>query len=448
MGRRITRGSLYFASSLAAAILPAQAVADSDLAQPMLAQVAACVPPQAPASPATPNPPPLLVSGLGYAGIAPDTADAEARRWFEQGVRLIWAFDEVEAIRAFEQAQRIDPACALCAWGEAWARGPTINLQPRTEEHGKAAAASARAERLSGKLSRRDTQLIRAMQVRTGGAGKFRNKAYAKAMARLALRFPADDAAAVMAADAAMVAAPRRGLKEGSNAQRLLESVLRRNPDHSGAIHMYIHLTDWIDRQDLAERHADRLGRLAPAASHLVHMPSHTFYGVGRYADAAAVNVAALAADQAYEAKVKPPASDYRTGLYAHNSNFAIGGALMNGDGKTALKIADHFADRFRAKPDFGRGVRAAIYYAYGLYAAKADVLALPVPAGAALRAMRLYARGEAFARSGDAAAVRAEAAAIAALRASPEGRAFGGRPAEALVEIAQHVLELSLIHI
>ncbi len=116
MGRSLTWGSFYFASGLAAAILPAQAVADADLPQPLLAQIVACVPPQAPAKAATPNPPPLLVSGLGYAGIAPDTADAEAKRWFEQGVRLVWAFDEAEAIRAFEQAQRIDPASAKAGW--------------------------------------------------------------------------------------------------------------------------------------------------------------------------------------------------------------------------------------------------------------------------------------------------------------------------------------------
>src|SRR4028119_131677 len=90
-----------------------------------------------------PLPPPVLIVGLVHAGIEPDSDDAAARAWFAQGVRLVWAFDEVEAIRAFQQAQRLDPSCALCFWGEAWARGPTINLQPRTPE--QAAAPAARA---------------------------------------------------------------------------------------------------------------------------------------------------------------------------------------------------------------------------------------------------------------------------------------------------------------
>jgi hypothetical protein len=386
---------------------------------------------------------PVLVDGLGTSGIVPDTASAEARQWFDQGVRLIWAFDEVEAVRAFQEAQRLDPACAMCFWGEAWARGPTINLQPRTPELAAARAASERAVSLSRRLGERERRLVRAMRQRIGKE-EFRNQRYAASMERLAQRYPEDDAINVIAADARMVAA--ENLAEGSVPQRLLERVLARSPEHSGAIHMYIHLTDWIDRQDLAERPAERLGRIAPAASHLVHMPSHTFYGIGRYEDAAAVNVRAIAADKAYVERVRPPASDYRTGLLAHNMHFAMNSALMRGDGATALSVAEQFRAGYLAGPPNPRvrGIASAVWYSQGLHAPPERVLAIPDPGADQIlfRAMRHYARGEALARQGNAAAVRTEAKAIADILGGPDAPRIGGRAGTILSEIAQKVLE------
>jgi hypothetical protein len=434
------RAGLMIGAALAAIALPAQAGQNSERATAAAPAGAACLPADVP-KPEEALGPPVLVEGLGYAGIAPDTGSPEARRWFEQGVRLIWAYDEVEAVRAFEQAQKLDPACALCFWGEAWARGPTLNLQPRTEEHGKASAAAAKAAALSGKLGPRDRALVQAMQVRVSGNGAFDNKGYRKALAKLARRFPADDAVLVMAADSRIISSQQ--MKEGSDAQRWLETVMTRNPDHSGAIHLYIHLTDFIDRQALAEPYANRLGRLAPGASHLVHMPSHTFFGVGRYADAAAVNVTALEVDRAFVAKAKPAKSDYRVGLYAHNSHFAIQSALMRGDGATALQIAQHYRERYPAAGEqgFRPVIRAATWYAAGLHAPVDEVMKMAVPDGALMKAMRLYARGEAQARAGNAKEVRTEAAALAAFRAGPDGRALGAKPIEALVAMTEQLL-------
>jgi hypothetical protein len=387
--------------------------------------------------------PPVLVEGLGTSGIAPDTLDAEARRWFDQGVALVWAFDEVEAVRAFQEAQRLDPNCALCFWGEAWARSPTINLQPRTEELASARAAAERAVALSRRLPDREKRLIRALRQRMGRT-EFRNARYAGSMAQLAERFPDHDAINVEAANAGMIAASE--MHAGSVPQTLLERVLARSPEHTGAIHMYIHLTDWIDRQDLAERPAERLGRIAPAASHLVHMPSHTFYGVGRYADAAAVNVRAIAADAAYVERVRPPASDYRTGLLAHNMHFAMNSALMRGDGATALSVADQFRERYLGPGGNPRvrTIASAVWYSQGLHADPQAVLAIPEPeeSNVLFRAMRLYARGEALSRRGDAAGVRAEAAALKALREGPLAPQLGSRAGGMLAEIAQRVLE------
>jgi tetratricopeptide (TPR) repeat protein len=229
----------------------------------------------------------------------------------------------------------------------------------------------------------------------------------------------------------------------GTLAQRFLERVLARNPDHGGAIHYYIHLTDWIDRQNLAVPYAERLGRIAPAASHLVHMPSHTFYGVGRYQDAARVNVAAIAADPAFRARTRPAASDYRWGLNAHNMHFAIESALARGDGETARTVSRQYRDTYLAGPLDPRTqmLGTATFYTRGLYDDVGAMLAVAEPANVFDKAQYHYARGEALARRGDAAAVRAEAAAIAALREGRDSPGLGNRGGQ-LAEVFQYVLE------
>jgi tetratricopeptide (TPR) repeat protein len=399
---------------------------------------ASCAPPVAPAAAEEQQRPPLLVEGLGYAGLEPDSKNEEAIRWFKQGVRLIWAFDEVEAVRSFEMAQKLDPSCSLCFWGEAWARGPTINLRPRTDQLGAARKAAVRASELAGELSARDRWLVQAMVARTKGDKAFDNKTYAGWLESAALRMPQDDLVNVMAADARMVAEPPRHFKPGSLTQRLLERVLARAPEHGGAIHYYIHLTDWIDRSYLAVPHAERLGRIAPSASHLVHMPSHSFYGVGRYKDAAAVNVAAIAADRAYVDKVRPPASAYRTGLLAHNMHFAINSALARGDGETAKATSDQFRSAYGAANILG----SAPFFTAGRFGGLSEVMALPEEKNALPSAFRHYARGEALARTGDSAGVEGEAKSISAILDGSQSATLGSKVAESLVKVTRHVLE------
>lgn len=435
-----SRKIALLAAALGATALPAQQASDAVVRTPQIPD-ASCLDPSLQAQAQAPRETgPVLIEGLGFAGIEADSDDQEARAWFAQGVRLIWAFDEAEAIRSFQQAQRLDPDCAMCFFGEAWARGPTINLQPRTEELAPARAAAARAVELSQGLSERDRLLVRAMALRAGEGEAFDNRSYARFLENAALRAPGDDVISVMAADAGMVAA--EDMQPGSLTQRLLERVLARNPDHSGAIHYYIHLTDWIDRQYLAVPYAERLGRIAPAASHLVHMPSHTFYGVGRYRDAAAVNVAAIAADRSFVQRLRPPPSAYRSGLLRHNMQFAINSALARGDGETALSVSDQYRAEYltgEVQP-FSRLLGSAVYYAQGLHAEVPAVLGMGESANAFDKAMRHYARGEALARRGDPTAVSAEAQSIAAIREGSEAPSLG-RAGEILAEIFQNVL-------
>ena len=430
------------AAAFGAAALPAQQAADA-VRRGEQASQAACLPPAAPSAVAETQPPPLLLAGLGYAGVEPDTRKRDAIAWFKQGVRLVWAFDEAEAIRSFQMAQTIDPTCALCFWGEAWARGPTINLRPRSEELEAARKAASRAAELGGSLGERDRLLIDTMLVRTRDDKNFAHELYAARLESAALRMPGDDLVNVLAADARMVSQMPNAFKPGSLTQLLLERVLARRPDHGGAIHYYIHLTDWIDRSYLAVPHAERLGRIAPAASHLVHMPSHSFYGVGRYRDAAAVNVAAIAADRAFVRTVRPPASNYRTGLLAHNMHFATNSALIRGDGDTALATADQYRAAYGSESGFGyKLLGSAAFFAAGLHGEVADVLGLPAEKNPLSNALRHYARGEALARRGDAGAVRQEAKAIAGILASDQSAALGSKTAEALVKVTQQVLD------
>lgn len=437
-GRKAIRSFL----AAGAAFLSAQASADATLRSPLIPGQS-CLDPTDPGggAAATQQPPPVLVEGLGYAGLEADSTNPEARAWFTQGVRLIWAFDETEAVRAFEEAQRLDPACAMCFLGEAWARGPTINLRPRTEELEASRTAARRALALSGRLSPRDRLLVDGMMLRTRDGAEFSSEAYARFMERAAQRMPEDDTLAILAADARMQIS--RSMRPGSLSQRLLERVLTRNPDHGGAIHFYIHLTDWTDEQHLAEPYADRLARIAPAASHLVHMPSHTFYGVGRYQDAAATNVAAVAADSAYTARVRPPRSDYRFYLNRHNMHFAIESALARGDAATATEMSRQYREVYLGEnpEQASRILGSAAWYTQGLHDDVESVLAIPEPTAAIDRALRHYARGEALARRGDGPAVAAEAAGIAALREGTAAPELGESGAK-LAEIFQHILE------
>ena len=379
-----------------------------------------------------------------------DTANAEAQAWFQQGLRLVWAYDEAEAIRNFREAQRLDPGCALCHWGEALARAPTRNLQPPYVDVDAASAAAQRALARAGKLAPRDRGLVNAIVTRAPASGSaFDDEGYVRAMAALAEQFPGEDAVLVLASDAQIVrwAATVAPLQQ---AQSWLETVLRRNPQHKAAIHFYIHLSDIVGRPTLALSYADRLADSGAGASHLIHMASHTYYNNGRFADAVAANRKAIDAYGDYE-KQGPVFSAYRRYLYAHDHHYAIEAALMRGDARNAIEVADLFNDRFQAKDPLFR-IRAAHYaapyFAYGRHAPVQAVLAMRPPATgwsgdvhALAKAAWHYARGEAHARNNDAARVSEEARAIAALLDGPDGRALGPE-GNALSIIAQNVLE------
>jgi tetratricopeptide (TPR) repeat protein len=406
-----------------------------------------------------------LLPGLGTLSYPVTTSNPLAQRYFDQGLRLAYAFNHAEARRAFREAQALDPGCALCFWGEALVLGPNINAPMAPAALGPALEAVVEAQSLAGRAAPRERALIDALAARySGAAGAERadlDRAYAEAMAGAARRFPEDDQIAVLYAEALMDLSPwdyweAGGTRpKGRTAEivRVLETVLRRNPDHPGAIHYYIHAVEASDRPQRAERYADRLAGLMPGAGHLVHMPAHIYYRVGRYRDAIATNHKAIAADEAYFERAGKRPGIYADAYYPHNVHFLMTSAQMAGDGATAVAAAEKLArlvpdESARAVP-WVQPIKAAPYFAHAQFSPPPAILALDEPAAELpyVRAARHYARGIANAEAGDGAAAEREAAAIAGLRerADWSGLTAAGVPAGAVLEIAERVLRARL---
>jgi tetratricopeptide (TPR) repeat protein len=397
----------------------------------------------------------VMVDGFGSGGFAIDTANPEAQAWFNHGVRLRWAFEHKEAVRAFRKARLLDPTCAMCAWGEAWALGPNLNGGGNDDESQAAALKAAReARRMARRATPTQRQLIDALIQRYSGRENSRARRFAQGMDRIARRNPTDVAVAAVTADAWMLKADKWWDDDGkaadpaiTRAMSILEQTLAHAPNDPGAIHLYIHLTEWSDDPHKAIPYGERLAALAPGASHLVHMPSHTFFRVGRYRDAMMSNVNAVALDQRYDELARPPGGVKAMPLHGHNIHFGMGGALMAGGAEPGLMLADRFlsvlGDDPRIASPWGQAMTNNAYALYGRYGTAEQVAALAEPPEnrPVQRAGWRYARGEAAARVGDAAAVRAEAAAIGALRAGmpSEGeQAFASK----FTELFQRVLE------
>jgi tetratricopeptide (TPR) repeat protein len=404
---------------------------------------------------------PPLWDGLGSVTYKITTANAQAQAYFDQGLRLTYAFNHGEAQRAFRKAQKLDPDCAMCFWGEALVLGPNINMPMQEDAVAPAVAATEKARALSAKASPREQALIAAVATRYSKDAKADraplDAAYAAAMEKVATQFPDDNEIAVLYAEAVMDLSPWNYWQPGGrepNPQSgpivpTLERVLARDPSHPGAIHYYIHAVEASDRPERAEPYADRLRGALPGAGHLVHMPSHIYYRVGRYLDALADNKTAAEVDEKYLAASNAPMGVYRLGYYPHNVHFVLASAQMAGDGPTVIAAAEKLRglipDEVARTIALVQPVKAAPYFAHALFSPPATVLALPDPGDAIpyVKAMWHYARGVAFVAQGDFPAAQAEAGAIAAL----EGGDFtlltaSGVPAKDVLALARSVIE------
>jgi tetratricopeptide (TPR) repeat protein len=289
------------------------------------------------------------------------TTDSQAaQKLFDQGLTLAFGFNHEEAADSFRAAIEADGQCAMCHWGLAFVLGPNINASMEAANHAEAWAAIERASELAPRASERERAYVQAMARRYSpehtDERAHLDKAWADAMRRLALRYPDDLDAATLFAEALMDTMPWDYWTTDGDAKPAtrefidaLEKVLKQQPDHLGANHFLIHAVEKV-RPDLGEPAADRLGALDDhAPGHLIHMASHIYIRVGRYADAARVNERAIDADEAYDATHGAHAA-YEAGYMPHNRHFLSAAAGFQGRSAVALEQARIIADRVDRK--------------------------------------------------------------------------------------------------
>jgi tetratricopeptide (TPR) repeat protein len=401
---------------------------------------------------------PPLWDGLGSVTYKITTTNERAQAYFDQGLRLAYAFNHGEAQRAFRMAQKLDPNCAMCFWGEALVLGPNINLPMQEDAVAPAFAAAQKAKALAGKASPREQALIGALAARYGSDPKAArapfDAAYAAEMAKVATQFSDDDEIATLYAEAVMDLSPwdywKPGGREPNPQSRpivpTLERVLARNPNHPGAIHLYIHAVEASDRPKRAEPYADRLRGAMPGAGHLVHMPSHIYYRVGRYLDALEDNKTAVKVDEKYLTETNAPMGVYRLGYYPHNVHFVMASAQLAGDGQTVIAAAEKLRELIPDEAARGiamvQPVKAAPYFAHAQFSSPETILALPDPGDTIpyVKAMWLYARGVALAARGDFAGAAAAADSIETIERTADFKLLkeSNIPAQEVLRIAR----------
>jgi pimeloyl-ACP methyl ester carboxylesterase/tetratricopeptide (TPR) repeat protein len=355
------------------------------------------------------------LAGLGSLEYRVTTRVPAAQRFFNQGLRLLYAFNHAEALRAFREAARLDPRLAMAYWGQAIALGPNLNA-PMTPENGRLAFAAiqrAQAESADDRERALIAALARRYQPEPGGDRRPFDLAYAAAMTQLAERHPDDPDIQTLYADAVMNTMPwdywqKNGVPKPETATVIaaLERIIARQPQHPGAHHYYIHVMEASVTPERAESSADRLGALMPAAGHMVHMPAHIYLRVGRYADAAEANVRAIAADEDYLAQCQAQGL-YPVSYYPHNLHFLWAAATLEGRSAVAIdaarqvaaKVPHHHAGALSWTADFP----VTPLLAYARFGRWREILTEPTPPANQPYAVGIwrYARGLAFVAQG-----------------------------------------------
>lgn len=293
---------------------------------------------------------PPLFENLGSLHHPITTTSEQAQRYFDQGLRLVYAFNHEEAIRSFEAAAQQDPQAAMPYWGIALALGPNINSAMEKKDEGRAVEMVQKARQLADHTTRGEKAYIEALVARyVGRKGTKRrglDEAYAKAMRSVAQQFPEDDDAATLFAEALMDLRPWDLWKPDGGPQpgtdeivTTLESVLAQNPDHPGACHYYLHAVEASSQPERALPCAERLPGLMPGAGHLVHMPAHIYMRLGKYHEAVERNQQAVEIDQQYLAS-RDQTGEYAEGYYTHNLHFLWASLAMEGRNVEAMKAA------------------------------------------------------------------------------------------------------------
>jgi tetratricopeptide (TPR) repeat protein len=386
---------------------------------------------------------PLYAAGLGDLSRRVDTDDATAQAYFDQGLQLMYAFAVEEGRRSFQAASAADPGCAMCAWGEAWAWGPYLNgpMSPEDEPRANEAARRASALAREGGVSPVERSLIDAMTVRyapepDADGRAARDSAYARAMARVYEEHPGDLEAGTLYGESLMLLEPRRGVwpldrPSVQRIHRVLEETLARDLSHPGACHLYVHATETTPAAEKAEPCAELLGTSIPGASHINHMPSHTYNQIGRWGDAVRANQRAWHSDQ--KAAIGEGFAIYPS----HNLHMLLFAASMDGQGAVAVQ----------AGKDYGKLVEGGqFYHALALlrFGRFDEILELETaPEDEIFEGLWGFARGYAHLREGvpDSARIYLEGM-RRTIRESGDDVQFRGHPARQLLGVTAGILE------
>ncbi|SCX05512.1 hypothetical protein SAMN05216379_103128 [Nitrosomonas eutropha] len=349
---------------------------------------------------------------LGTHTFPVSTQNKLAQQFINQGINLAYGFNHAEAGRAFKEAARLDPGLAMAYWGQALVLGPNINAAMDAGEEPLAVKLINQAKSLMTTASPKEQALIQALEKRYSGmaeARKVNDKAYADAMREVHHQFPDDPDIAMLYVESTMDLRPwgywmRDGYPfEGTNEiVALTEDMLRRYPNHPGALHMYIHLMEPTSNPERAEQAADKLLTLMPQAGHMIHMASHIYQRVGRYADAVKSNQMAIKADEEYIAQFKAQGL-YPVVYYPHNIHFLWFAASASGQYALALKSARDAAskvdDKLLSQMPFTAIFRVLPYWTLARFGQWQSVLAEPAPPAdnAFLTGSWHYVRGLAY---------------------------------------------------
>jgi tetratricopeptide (TPR) repeat protein len=406
-----------------------------------------------------------LLSGLGDHSHEITSDEEGVQEYFNQGLVLAFAFNHAESVRSFKAAQTLDPSCAMCFWGEALARGPNINVTSNgkavmsDEQRIKAFEALGKAKDLMTNSTPQEQAYITALSSRyDGDISSDRNTldiAYAVAMGKVVETYPEDMDAASLYSEALMNTMPwNYWLDDGkpkSDTVKVitkLEEVLEREPNHPLAIHLYIHAVEASNTPERAESAADRLGSLVPGAGHLVHMPAHIFWRVGRYHDASEANINAAKVDEEYIAQCNAQGF-YPAAYYPHNIHFLWAASTMEGRSElsieSALKVSKYVSlEQIKMFPtiEYFHTIPLLSYVRFGKWD---EILNFPKPTSELKYSQGIYhyARGMAYSANGELEKALKEQVQILPLKDSEEVKVIikGGQPSGLLLDIANELL-------
>ncbi|HWA33222.1 MAG TPA: hypothetical protein VG737_03785, partial [Cyclobacteriaceae bacterium] len=358
-----------------------------------------------------------LHEGLGDLHHPITTSVPEAQKYFDQGLKLVYGFNHVEALRSFNEAARLDPKSPMVYWGQALALGPNINDWNPMDREAMAFKAIQNARKVISNGSQKEIDFVMAMAARYNGKAyavrDSLNLSYEKAMRSLAKKYPDDAEVLTLFADALMMGSPwDYWLKDGSprprtrEARVALEAAMAKFPKHPGAHHLYVHLIEASTKPGDAMKSATVLETVMPAAGHIVHMPSHIYVRVGKYERSNYVNDLAVKVDEEFLTRTDDGGL-YRIGYYPHNIDFLHYGQLMTGQREASLSQAIKLV--YQMKPmeqfapamyDFFFPAPVVVHVRFGQWN---EILALPAPNDNQYHtaATQRFARGLAFIRKG-----------------------------------------------